>query len=240
MKYSIVIPCFNEEKNIPLLVEKSLLVLESNSDLEIILVNNGSLDNSLEELRRLENSHEHLKVVSIDTNEGYGNGILVGLEAAAGQYLGWTHADLQTDPMDITRAIELLDNNEREVLIKGFRHKRPLKDLILSFGMAIIEMFLFKTFLWEINAQPTIFSRDLYESWKNPPKDFSLDLYAYVMAKKQSFTLKRVDVFFPDRIHGESSWNTSFRSKWKVIKRTLIFSWKLMGELGRDKNRSSN
>ena len=65
----------------------------------------------------------------------------------------------------------------------------------------------------------------------NIPKDFSLDLYFLYIAQIQGLEVIRFDVTFPERIHGESSWNTGFSSKWKFIKRTLDFSFKLKKEL---------
>jgi len=86
---------------------------------------------------------------------------------------------------------------------------------------------LFGSGLWEVNAQPKLFPRDFYQTWDEPPTDFSLDLYSYVMAKRQNLALKTIDVVFPERIHGHSSWNTSFKAKMRVILRTLSYAWKL-------------
>ena len=81
--------------------------------------------------------------------------------------------------------------------------------------------------MWDINAQPSIFNRELYEKWIDPPKDFSLDLYAYYKAKKMNYKIKRFSVNFPPRKYGESKWNFSLSSKLKFIKRTILFSFNL-------------
>mgnify|MGYP003327518150 CR=1 FL=1 len=60
-----------------------------------------------------------------------------------------------------------------------------------------------------------------------PPKDFSLDLYAYYMAKKSRLRVKRFPVVFAERAHGVSNWNVSFISKYHFIKRTLLYSFSL-------------
>ena len=64
-------------------------------------------------------------------------------------------------------------------------------------------------------------------NWENPPKDFALDLYTLYMAKKKKLEVIRFDVLFPERIHGVSTWNSGFASKWKFIKRTINFSKEL-------------
>ena len=75
-----------------------------------------------------------------------------------------------------------------------------------------------------INAQPNIFPKIFYDEWENPPYDFSLDLYALYMARTKNLKVVRFPVLFPERIHGESKWNTGLQSKWKFIKRTIEFS----------------
>ena len=69
---------------------------------------------------------------------------------------------------------------------------------------------------------------EFFETWKNPPRDFALDLYALYMARKANLNIVRFDVLFPERQHGQSHWNNgSLKAKWKFIKRTLDFSVKL-------------
>jgi hypothetical protein len=93
--------------------------------------------------------------------------------------------------------------------------------------MSLFESILFRTGLFDINAQPTIFSRDFFNTWKNPPHDFSLDLFAYVQAKKQGLAVKRFPVVFGKRAFGVSHWNINWASKKKFIVRTLQYSFEL-------------
>jgi len=220
---SVIFPCYNEEKNIPLIVD-SLSCLSDRDDIEIILVNNGSVDKSAEILNELSNNN--FRVVTVEENQGYGYGILQGLKAAKGDFLGWMHADMQTDPRDLLKAADIIkeNNHSDKLYIKGSRKKRKFFDNIFSISMGIFESLYLGSFLWEINAQPNIFHRSFYNSWQEPPHDFSLDLYVYYMAKKQRLDIKRFDVIFPDRIHGDSSWNNSFSDRITFIKRTLSYS----------------
>jgi len=221
---SIIFPCYNEEKNIPLIVE-SLSDLSSRNDIEIILVNNGSIDGSAEILEELSQDNK-FRVITVEENQGYGFGILQGLKAAKGEFLGWMHADMQTDPKDLLKAIDIIENNNlsKKLYIKGSRKKRKLFDNIFSIAMGIYESLYLGSLLWEINAQPNIFHRSFYDSWEKPPYDFSLDLYVYYLAKKKNLTVKRFDVIFPDRVYGSSSWNHSFSDRISFIKRTLSYS----------------
>ncbi len=237
-KLSIIVPCYNEEKNLPLIAKRFSEVIKR-GDIEVLLVNNGSKDDSAEVIENLLGQYSFLKTVKVEVNQGYGFGILAGLKSAQGEFLGWTHADMQTDPKDVLNALEIIEenNSDANLFIKGNRKGRSFFDNIFTIGMSCFETILMGKFLWEINAQPNIFHKDFFAKWKNPPHDFSLDLYVYYLAKIYNCNVKRFDVLFPPRIHGSSSWNNSFKDKWKFIKRTVKFSLELKNIIKCQKSR---
>ncbi len=228
MKLSVVVPCYNEEKNIPIILEKFAKIITSD-DIELILVNNGSTDNSTEILNQLLPDFSFARVVTVTSNQGYGFGITSGLKVAQGKYIGYTHADMQTAPEDILKALEIIESqaNPLNCYVKGNRKGRPLFDQLFTWGMSGFESLYLGVKLWDINAQPNIFPKYFLEQLENIPKDFSMDLYLLYTAKKQGMKIIRFDVLFPERIHGQSSWNTGLYAKWKFIKRTINFSFKL-------------
>ncbi len=233
MKLSIIVPCYNEEKNIPLILEKFQSVI-NRDDIEVLLVNNGSTDSSANVISELLPNYPFASVVNVAVNQGYGFGITSGLNEAKGEFIGYTHADMQTDPADLLKALEIIEKQEnpKNCFVKGDRKGRPLFDQFFTMGMSAFESIYLGTKLWDINAQPNIFHRSFFEELKNGcPKDFSLDLYFLYMAKKKSLEVIRFNVVFPERIHGSSSWNDGLASKWKFIKRTVDFSIKLKKEL---------
>lgn len=232
MKLSVVVPCYNEARNIPLILKGFDKVILRN-DIEVVLVNNGSTDDSNKIFEALLPKYAFARLVNVVENKGYGFGILSGLEQASGRYIGWTHADMQTDPKDVIKALEIIENGKENenVYVKGDRKGRPFFDQFFTSGMSFFETIYMGEKLHDINAQPNIFHRDFFASWENPPHDFALDLYVLYMAKKQKMKIIRFDVLFPERIHGTSSWNTGFAAKKKFIKRTLDFSAKLKKSL---------
>ncbi len=226
MKCSLIIPCYNEAKNIPLLLKRCQGLADPDT-IEVILVDNGSTDESPAVLAEQLPQYAGCRTVRVEKNQGYGFGILAGLKAAKGDILGWTHADMQTDPQDVLRGLALFEQHGNTIFVKGRRYGRPVSDVAFTIGMSCFESLLLGKRLWDINAQPTLFPRTFFASWDNPPADFSLDLYAYYQACRQGLKIHRFPVLFADRAHGVSHWNVNWAAKWKFIRRTMDFSWRL-------------
>jgi len=228
MGLSIIIPCYNEAANLPALVNKCKEVCTANPDIEIILVNNGSTDNSSDVMKTLLQStvKENIKSHDVLVNQGYGYGILAGLKVATKNILCWTHADLQTDIFDCLKALKLYHLKTDDImLIKGRRKGRPLFDRLFTSLMSYYVLVKLGKFIPDINAQPKLFSRKFYEKIvDNAPHDFSLDLYFLLHARK-SGKITEFPVDFSQRLAGEAKGGGSgnIKLKLKLTKRTLDF-----------------
>lgn len=231
-KLTVVIPCYNEAKNIPLILERFAQIM-ARTDVELLLVDNGSTDDSPAVMAEKLPRYGFARSYRVPVNRGYGYGIVQGLRQTNSEYLGWTHADMQTDPADLLRALALIEENGggENLYAKGLRHGRSFGDNVFTAGMSVFETVLMGTVLWDINAQPNIFHRSFFATWEEPPDDFSLDLYALYQAHRKRLKILRFDVLFPPRIYGHSSWNTGFSARMKFIKRTLAFSFELKRKL---------
>ena len=118
-KFSIVVPCYNEEKNIPLLVERFAKAIKRD-DVQVVLVDNGSRDDSAKIMKQRQKKHTFIKIVTVKVNQGYGFGIISGLKEADGDYIGRTHADLQTDPKDVIKAFDIIEKEHfpKDIYVK--------------------------------------------------------------------------------------------------------------------------
>ncbi|MFA5175231.1 MAG: glycosyltransferase family 2 protein [Patescibacteria group bacterium] len=128
MKISIVLPVYNEEKNIQNLYTELNIVLKNiKSDYlienyEIIFVNDGSQDNSLEILKNLAIKDNFVKVINFINNFGQTAALSAGINAASGEVIIPMDADAQNDPKDIHKFIEKI--NEGFSLVSGWRKDR--------------------------------------------------------------------------------------------------------------------
>lgn len=231
MKLSIVLPCYNEAENIPLIFSRFREILRDQEGIEVVLVNNGSTDNSQEvferELERTENSFA--RVVRVEVNRGYGFGIMSGVRQCRGEVISWTHADMQTDPKDVLLAYEqfVRQPDMKKTFLKGKRVNRNPVDAFFTFGMSVISSLALGSWLDDVNAQPKMFHRAFLDHMNQPPDDFSLDLYVLYLARKLDLNLLEQHVSFAKRRCGEAKGGGSFKGKMGLMKRT----WKYIFEL---------
>lgn len=231
MKLSLIIPCYNEALNLPPLMARCA-ELARQGDIEVVLVDNGSTDASPQVMAEHLPQYPGCRSVRVEKNQGYGFGILSGLSAARGDFLAWTHADMQTDPMDVLKGLALFEQHGPHIFVKGRRYGRPASDVAFTIGMSAFETALLRQPLWDINAQPTMFSKAFFQTWSDAaPHDFSLDLYAYYQARRAGLPVHRFAVRFGERLHGTSHWNINWAAKRKFIKRTVDFSLELRKSL---------
>src|SRR6202007_1891086 len=108
--------------------------------MEAIFVDNGSTDGSARVFGELLPRHPFAVGVTVPVNKGYGHGILTGLRKATGRIVGWTHADLQTDPRDVVEGYRAFRSRllEGRTVLKGRRIGRPPGDRLFTAGMSII------------------------------------------------------------------------------------------------------
>jgi glycosyltransferase involved in cell wall biosynthesis len=229
---SVIVPCYNEEQSLLSLYSKISFCLDTCRKLQFIFLENGSIDSSriiFEELR-LQSSHPNLQFVSLADNKGYGYGIKSCIPHARGSFIGWTHGDNQTDILDIIRFYNILENlSDRTgvvplLALKGVRYARSIADSAVSSAMTILASIIyFPFFMSEINAQPSIYSSNLFRSIESFPDDYNIDAFCWIYARIHKYRIIRLPVLFPPREYGQSSWNVSFSSKVRFMYRQFVF-----------------
>ncbi|MEW5957652.1 MAG: glycosyltransferase family 2 protein [Chloroflexota bacterium] len=120
---SIILPIYNEEESLPHLLDELVPTLETlDRTFEIICVDDGSSDNSFEELKRLRSLDERLRVVRFRRNFGQTAAFAAGFDRARGEVIITMDADLQNDPADIPRLLAKID--EGHDVVSGWRVNR--------------------------------------------------------------------------------------------------------------------
>ena len=119
---SIIIPLFNESKNIKKLIGEIESSLSNLDNYEIVLVNDGSVDNTLSVIKSLDK--KNIKIINNKNNKGQSSSIFDGVKYAKYETITTIDGDGQNDPADIPRLIDVYFSDEKIKLVGGIRKDR--------------------------------------------------------------------------------------------------------------------
>lgn len=115
-KLSIIIPCYNEEKTLKKCVDRVLQISNESLALEIIIVDDSSIDNSYTIASSLSDRYKEISVLHHDINQGKGASLRTGFAKATGDFVAVQDADLEYDPNDLKKLIVPLINGDADVV----------------------------------------------------------------------------------------------------------------------------
>ncbi len=224
-KLSLVLPIFDEAANIPNLfaaLEDSRAV-DGSCPHEVILVNNGSKDDSLAILKTAFQKAPWARIVSLETNQGYGGGVRYGLSQVGpdATHAGWLPADLQYRMEDL-RSIWKETSLHPKAVHKGCRTIRSdsRQTQLVSFAYTSLVKILFDLAIEDANGLPKIFPRDLLPDLQRISSvNFVFDVEALLTAAWKNVAIIEHPVVFLARRGGVSSWSSS---RMRVYRQTLI------------------
>jgi len=122
IEISVVVPVFNEEENLPILVPTLSEVLRTlRLSYEMIFVDDGSSDGSRRILKEMASQDPSLRIIGFKENRGLSTALFAGMKEARGGKIVTLDSDLQNDPVDIPRLLEHLDRYD---MATGWRQKR--------------------------------------------------------------------------------------------------------------------
>lgn len=215
MTISVVIPCFNEEDSIPFFYsEMERIQIEMKKKFEYIFINDGSTDNTLSVLRRLNASNPNVHYLSFSRNFGKEAALYAGLQRATGDYVTVMDADLQ-DPPELL--IEMYAKIQEGYDVVGTRRADRK-------GEPPIRSFFAKAFYWLINrvsdTELVDGARD-FRLMTRQVVDAILELKEVNRFSKGLFSWVGFDVAYVsyenrERVAGETSW-----SFWKLLNYSL-------------------
>ena len=216
-KISIIVPCYNEEKTLLLFYEeltKNITTFE-NVTFEFIFVNDGSCDNTLEEIKKLEQKDSRIKYLSFSRNFGKEAAILAGLENCTGDFVTLMDADLQDPPYLLKEMYQSVTEENYDAV--GTRRTNRK-------GEPVIRSFFARMFYKIINKMSKIEmvdgARD-YVFMKRNVVNAILSLQEYNRYSKGLFTfvgfhVKWIEYENVQRVAGETKW-----SFWKLVSYAL-------------------
>lgn len=213
MKISIIVPSYNEEKSLPIFYVEITKVLKNlDFKYEIIFVNDGSKDNTLEVLTELKSMNENIIIIDFSRNFGKEAGILAGLRESTGDLVAIMDADLQDPPFLLPDMINEIVNNNYDS-VATYRVDRKGEPPIRSYFARKFYQFINRVSEVEIvdgARDYRLMTRTMVDSILSLSEyhRFSKGIFAWVGFKTKYLAFENVE-----RIAGETKWNF-----WKLFK----------------------
>ena len=206
MKYSIVIPVYNEEKFI-LQVLKNVNAQKENFDLEIIVIDDGSNDNTRQILKNNNSLYDHL--IENDLNQGKGKSIINSLKYISGDYILIQDADLEYNPEDYIKLINpIIKYNADVVYGSRFKGSEPKRIIYFSNRVANFILSLCVSILTNINFSDIetgykFIRTDLFKSLNLKEKTFAIEVEITMKLAKKMSRFFEVGISYNGRTYEE-------------------------------------
>ena len=223
---SIVIPAYNEESIIKQTVNSTLKELyKSKIKFEMVLVDNGSSDNTLKILNNLKD--KNIKVVKLRENQTFGGGVIAGLSAAKGDFVGITCADNQVNPSEMIKMYNIAFKRKMD-FCKGDRrlkYKKWFRRFASRvYRFLVITLFMIK--IKDINGYPIIMKRSVYEDINPQLRNWTINVEMLYKAKKKNYKVIEIPVEHGERKGSKS--HVGFSVIWSMLVDLLKYRLKTL------------
>ena len=202
---SVFFPCFNEQENVTQTVERALNVLEKlNVDFEIIIVDDGSSDNTGKTADEISSRNDKVKVVHHERNSGYGAALQSGFRTAAKELVFYTDGDGQ---FDINEMPPLLPMMKQFDIVSCYRLKRqdPFIRKVNGWCWTKLVCLLFGMRIRDIDCAFKLYKRKIFDDIKMTSKGALIDTEILARAKYKGYTITQAGVHHFPRSAGEQT-----------------------------------
>jgi glycosyltransferase involved in cell wall biosynthesis len=202
---SLILPAYNEEANIEIVVNEALEAVPQFFDrYEIIVVDDGSKDKTGEIADRLAKTNEHVRVIHHSPNKGYGAALTTGFRAAEGDYLMFMDSDRQFKPQDIGLLAPYVGKAD---IIAGYRKKRndPFYRFLIGYTFNMVVTILFSIHLRDIDCGFKIFKAEMMRTMDLTSPGALINTEIHAKAQRQGRSIIETGVNHYPRLVGEQS-----------------------------------
>ena len=232
MKISVIIPCYNEDHTI-LKVIKSVHESLNRYEYEIILVDDGSTDNTKELLEEYSRSDEKVEVIYHDINSGKGAALRTGFNAAIGDVVIIQDADLEYDPSDYGKLIKPIQEGKADI-VYGSRFKSGDAMRVLYFWHKMGNLFLtgFSNMLTNLNLTDIetcykVFRKEVLDQITIEENRFGFEpeITAKISKIRPRVRIYEVGISYYGRTYEEGkkiTWIDGFRALYVILKYNLF------------------
>lgn len=207
--FSVIVPCYNEEENVAPFYEELLkhvsFMTEKNMGLELLFVDDGSRDRTVQEVRKLREKDERVHLVSFSRNFGKEAAMYAGLENASGDYVVMMDADLQDPPALLPEMFSYIEQGYDSVATRRVSRKGepPIRSLFARAFYRLMKR-ISKTEIMDGARDYRLMTRQMVDSIlaMHEYNRFTKGIYGWV-----GFETKWLEYENVERLRGETKWN---------------------------------
>lgn len=207
---SVFFPCYNEEKNIKNTVDKTIPVLQEITDKwEIILVNDGSKDNTAKILENIKKEYpKNIKIITHNPNRGYGAAFKSGVYNAKYEWIAFTDADGQFDFSEVTKLIKKQQETQSDIVIGYYLSRQVSKAAIITSKIwELIVFVLFGLRVRDIDCGFKLISKKVIDTIPKLEAERGAFISSefLIKSKKAGFKIVEVGVHHYARVEGKAT-----------------------------------
>jgi glycosyltransferase involved in cell wall biosynthesis len=224
---SVFFPAYNEQENISRTVRLAVKFLVKNKiNYEILVIDDGSIDNTADEVKKLSIKNKKIKLITHKKNRGYGGALRTGMSKAGYEWICFTDSDGQFNFSELERFFPHIESHD---LIVGYRQKRKDNALRRLFARLLQwgDFILFGIWLRDIDCGFKLFKKEVVEKvWPLTTESAITETEFMVRAKRAGFKIKEVGVNHLARLEGIQT-GGQIRIIAKAMKEALLLFWQL-------------
>ena len=221
MEFSVVVPVYNEEENLPVLIPQLMEVLGGlGKSYELIFVDDGSSDRSREIIKEMATRHQRIRLLGFKRNCGETAAGAAGLKEARGKVVITIDADLQNDPEDIPRMLEYLKDYD---MVTGWRQKRddPWIKLVSSRIANAVRNRLSGETIRDSGCTFRAYKRECLQNLKLYK---GMHRFMPTLVKMEGFRVIEIPIAHHPRKFGASKY-TTWNRMWRAFADLLVVKW---------------
>jgi len=205
-KISVIIPAYNEEKTIGIVLRKLIENMPKDYEYEIIVVDDGSMDNTAEVVNKISQKTRKVILVKHQSNRGYGEALKSGFNTAKGDIIVTLDADGQHDPRKISENINPIIENEADLVI-GSRFLGQFDKGTISLGrkiklkfLSLLTYILCKKTLTDVTSNYRAYRRKIIEDLEIENKGLGASFEIIFKLTKKGLRIKEVPIIYKKKL----------------------------------------